>query len=129
LKLSPPHGPIEGLPDHQCEDPQLFTFKPGQWIDTYVPHLPKPGGFSFVSTPKMFRETGVTSLAIQNTDNPPSKWLWQDNIISKYVMIRVGGNFTFPPPYPSPNLENVNYVQFIAGGVGIKYVVLRLLLN
>lgn len=35
-------------------------------------------------------------------------------------MIRVGGNFTFPPTNPRLNLEEINHVQFIAGGVGIK---------
>ena len=119
--IVPPNGPIHCLPDHRCEKPQLFAFKPGQWIDTYVPHLPMPGGFSFVSTPKSFRDNGLASLAIQNTTNPPSKWLWQDNIIGKPVMIRVGGNFTFPPSPPSPSLRDIDYVQFIAGGVGIKY--------
>ena len=119
--ITPPKIPVDGLPDHHCDNPQLFTFKPGQWIDTYVPHLPKPGGFSFVSTPKAFIDNGLVSLAIQNTENPPSKWLWQDNIIGKPVMIRVGGNFTFPPSPPSPSLQDIDYVLFIAGGVGIKY--------
>jgi ferredoxin-NADP reductase len=36
-------------------------------------------------------------------------------------MIRVGGNFTFPPLGPAPPLANVKSIQFIAGGVGIKY--------
>ena len=121
LKLiRPPDRQVDCLPYHRCEEPQLFTFKPGQWIDTYVPNLPNPGGFSFVSTPKTFLDSGLASLAIQNTDNPPSKWFWQDGIIGQYVMIRVGGNFTFPPSPPSPSLDEIHYLQFIAGGVGIK---------
>jgi hypothetical protein len=119
--LPPPSDPIDGLPNRRYEEPQSFTFTPGQWIDTYIPHLHKPGGFSFVSTPKTFRNGGIASLAIQRTDNPPSKWFWRDDIIGKPVAIRVGGNFTFPPSSPSPPLENVQYVQFVAGGVGIKY--------
>jgi hypothetical protein len=35
-------------------------------------------------------------------------------------MIRIGGNFTFPPASIAPNLDEIDYVQFIAGGVGIK---------
>jgi hypothetical protein len=112
---------IDGLPEHRCEEPHLFTFKPGQWIDTYVPHLLKPGGFSFISTPKEFLDRGTASLAIQRTDNPPSTWLWQDNIVGQNAMIRVGGNFTFPPSSPSPKLDEINHLQFVAGGVGIKY--------
>jgi hypothetical protein len=118
--VKPLSHPIDGLPNHACEEPRLFTFKPGQWIDTYVPHLRKPGGFSFVSTPKTFLNSGTARLAIQKTENPPSKWLWQDCIVDKYVMVRVGGNFTFPPSGTAPDLKTIKYVQFIAGGVGIK---------
>lgn len=124
--LPPPTVQIDGLADQRCEEPQAFTFKPGQWIDTYIPHLPKPGGFSFVSTPKTFQDDGIASLAIQRTDNPPSKWLCEDDIIGKLVMIRVGGNFTFPPSSPSPALKNIQCVQFVAGGVGIKYLLAKL---
>lgn len=123
--IEPRQQNIDGVPKHHCEDSHLFTFKPGQWIDTYVPYLPKPGGFSFVSTPKQFRETGIVSLAIQKTDNPPSKWFWQEEIIGRQVMIRVGGNFTFPPSGPAPDLNRIEYVQFIAGGVGIKYAIVK----
>jgi hypothetical protein len=118
--LPPPTHHLEGLPNHHCETPNSFTFKPGQWIDTYVPRLPKPGGFSFVSTPRTFHNKGIASLAIQNTDNPPSKWLWQDGIVGEHVIIRVGGNFTFPPQPPAPELADIRCLQFIAGGVGIK---------
>jgi len=118
--VEPVTYPIDGLPDHQCEESSQFTFKPGQWIDTYVPHIPKPGGFSFISTPKSFRDYRIASLAIQRTENPPSKWLWQEDILGKYVMIRVGGNFTFPPFGNAPDIGKIKYVQFIAGGVGIK---------
>jgi hypothetical protein len=123
LKILPPSPKsIEGLPDYPCEQPHLFTFLPGQWIDIYVPHLPKPGGFSFVSTPKYFRSRGLATLAIQLTENPPSKWLWRDDIIGQNLMIRVGGNFTFPPTGISPDLTQVDNLQFVAGGVGIKFV-------
>ena len=122
LKILPPSpGRIDGLPNHPCEVPQLFTFLPGQWIDTYVPHLPKPGGFSFVSTPKYFRSRGLIALSIQLTENPPSKWLWRDDIIGQKLMVRVGGNFTFPPSGKLPELSQVDYLQFVAGGVGIKF--------
>ena len=126
--LPPPSHPINGLPGHCCEQQDLFTFQPGQWIDMYVPHLPKPGGFSFVSTPHTFDTTGIASLAIQKTTNPPSIWLWKDGIIGEHVLIRVGGNFTFPPSYPSLKLDNIEFLQFIAGGVGIKYPKLERLL-
>jgi len=127
--IPPSPHPIDGLPNQHCEDPSSFTFKPGQWIDTYVPHLAKPGGFSFVSTPAGFLKSGIVSLAIQRTDNPPSKWLWGENILGKYVMIRVGGNFTFPPTHPTLKLVGIHYLQFVAGGVGIKSRELLVLLT
>jgi hypothetical protein len=121
LKVLPPSSnQADGLPYHPCEEQQSFTFQPGQWIDTYVPHLAKPGGFSFVSSPKTFKDHGIASLAIQKTDNPPSKWLWQDGILGQRIMMKVGGNFTFPPSKTSVDLDTIDYVQFIAGGVGIK---------
>jgi hypothetical protein len=112
---------LEGLPNCTTEDPRLFTFKPGQWLDTYVPFLAKPGGFSLISTPREFTTKGTISLAIQNTDNPPSKFLWCKDVVGQYVIIRVGGDFTFPPSLAPCNLEEIEYLQFIAGGVGIKY--------
>jgi hypothetical protein len=127
--LPPPSHQIDGLPDQRCETRQLFTFKPGQWIDTYVPQLAKPGGFSFVSTPKTFNDFGIASLAIQKTDNPPSQWLWRDDILGKFIMIRVGGNFTFPPSHPLVDLGTIDHVQFIAGGVGIKYSIQAIMLT
>ena len=36
-------------------------------------------------------------------------------------MIRVGGNFTFPPSLQPPELRQADYLQFVAGGVGIKF--------
>jgi ferredoxin-NADP reductase len=119
-----PHK-IDGLPDRPCGEPHSFTFLPGQWLDTYVPHLAKPGGFSLVSSPQQFKDYGTFCLAIQQTDNPPSMWLWQDDILGQYLMIKVGGNFTFPPSHPAVDLAQVDYIQFIAGGVGIKYSALR----
>lgn len=118
--LPPPLHPIEGLPDHQCETPESFVFQPGQWIDTYVPRLTKPGGFSFVSSPKTFHDRGIARLAIQYTDNPPAKWLWRDDVLGKHIIMKVGGNFTFPPSHPPVDLDQVEYVQFIAAGVGVK---------
>jgi hypothetical protein len=70
---------------------------------------------------KTFHKHGIAKLAIQNTDNPPSEWLWKENIVGQYVIIRVGGNFTFPPQPPAPDLSSIDVIQFIAGGVGIKY--------
>jgi len=122
LKILPPSSDrIDGLSKRPCEEPRRFTFLPGQWIDTYVPHLPKPGGFSLVSTPKYFRTRGLITLSIQLTENPPSKWLWRDDAVGQKLMIRVGGNFTFPPSVQPPDLRQVDSLQFVAGGVGIKF--------
>lgn len=62
-------------------------------------------------------------LAIQAAPkNPPAAWLFQDESIIKgeELMIRFGGDFTFPPSDREVDMEELEHVMFIAGGVGIK---------
>jgi hypothetical protein len=60
-------------------------------------------------------------LAIQRSpDNPPAAWLWQDtkNVLGEEIKVRVGGSFIWPPT--SVDINDVENVIFVAGGVGIK---------
>lgn len=62
-------------------------------------------------------------LAVQDSPgNPPAAWLWKPTakILGKELNIRVGGSFVWPPT--GVDLQKVQNVVFIAGGVGIKYV-------
>lgn len=95
---------------------------PGQWVDVFVPGLPKAGGFTITSTPNHAKGArGYVELAVQNSPkNPPAAWLWQEKkkIIDQRLLIRVGGSFVWPPPHI--HLPRLKRVIFVAGGVGIK---------
>lgn len=57
---------------------------------------------------------------MQNSANPPAKWLWrpQTEILGEQLLVRAGGSFVWPPPaLPVADVENV---VLVAGGVGIK---------
>ena len=104
---------------------------PGQWLDTFIPGLPKAGGFTITSTPQDAEPTaeGTQSvdgrpyleLAVQNSPkNPPAAWLWRplDEIMGKTLIVRVGGSFVYPPLGVPPQL--VKRLVVVAGGVGIN---------
>ncbi|KAM0302669.1 hypothetical protein ACHAPM_004671 [Fusarium culmorum] len=98
-------------------------FSAGQWLDTYVPDNPKPGGFTITSSPKaaIKPDSPYFELAVQESPgNPPAAWLWQppSEIIGSRLQVRVGGSFVFPPAEVA--LEEIRRVVFVAGGVGIN---------
>ncbi|KAK8901217.1 hypothetical protein QC760_010290 [Botrytis cinerea] len=124
--------------------PKPLTWKPGQWIDLYLPGIQRPGGFSIVNIPSSQsspsiddvneeRENGI-ELAIQkpilklNSEGKISEqvaWLFQSSseILGKEVAVRIGGSFTWPPSCWDEK-ESKEYrkerVVFIAGGMGIN---------
>lgn len=80
-----------------------------------------PGGFTVISPPALLPSL---QLAIQAApQNPPAVWLFQDESIIKgqELMIRFGGNFTFPPSDREIDMKELERIVFIAGGVGIKW--------
>lgn len=110
----------------------VVKFFPGQWLDVFIPGMPKAGGFTITSTPREalppkpdFR-TGIAQpafleLAIQYSPaNPPAAWLWQPwtDIAGADLLVRVGGSFAWPPLHLDP--RQIRRVVFVAGGVGIK---------
>lgn len=126
--------------------PGGVKFLPGQWLDVYIPdpEIPKPGGFTITSEPRLARglsqqleeqklsanqdqtssPTGNPCLhvAVQNApSNPAAAWLCQEplqKILGKTLQVRVGGSFVWPPSHK----KRPRAVIMIAGGVGIKYV-------
>ncbi|TGO18230.1 hypothetical protein BTUL_0011g00360 [Botrytis tulipae] len=127
-----------------------LNWKPGQWIDLYLPGIQRPGGFSIVNIPpsqsspsidylKEEKGKGI-ELAIQkpilklNSGGKTSEqvaWLFQPSseILGREVAVRIGGSFTWPPSYwdkkrtkghRKERVENGNRVVFIAGGMGIN---------
>ncbi|RBR15590.1 hypothetical protein FVER53590_30319 [Fusarium verticillioides] len=103
-----------------------IKFLAGQWLDTYIPGNPKPGGFTLTSTPRAAADpkSPYLELAVQESpENPPAAWLWQSpsNITGSKLQVRVGGSFVFPPPQIPVN--DISHVVFVAGGVGINPLV------
>ncbi|PKY07307.1 hypothetical protein P168DRAFT_315821 [Aspergillus campestris IBT 28561] len=61
-------------------------------------------------------------LAVQKApSNPASAWLWREprEILDQELRVRVGGSFVWPPTGVD-NLDKVQTVVLIAGGVGIN---------
>lgn len=59
----------------------------------------------------------------KSPQNPPAAWLWrpQAEILGKELMVRVGGDFVWPPA-SCIEMEELKKVVFVAGGMGVKYV-------
>ena len=101
-----------------------MKFAPGQWIDTFIPGLPKAGGFTITSTPSEARPSssapGHIELAVQKSNNPPAQWLWQpsEKIMEHQLAIRVGGSFIWPPQ--NIDVAQISRLVLVAGGVGIN---------
>ncbi|USW48527.1 Putative ferric reductase, NAD binding domain, FAD-binding domain, ferredoxin reductase-type [Septoria linicola] len=101
-----------------------IRFRPGQWVDTFLPGLRQAGGFTITSTPGEARPTSHSppfiELAIQKSKNPPAQWLWRpsEEILGTQLAVRVGGSFTWPPQ--GLDTQKIERLVLIAGGVGIN---------
>ncbi|KAL9967127.1 hypothetical protein ACROYT_G025298 [Oculina patagonica] len=95
-----------------------FTFKPGQWVDLFIPGVSTVGGFTICSSPRELKETSTVELAIKYSEHPPALWVHTKCRVGSKVHMRVGGDFYFDPnpDDPSPDL------LLVAGGVGINPV-------
>lgn len=106
-------------------DPQrAINFMPGQWLDVMIPGMPQAGGFTITSTPLQARPSShgrpYLELAVQKSRNPPAKWLWRPeaDILGARLAVRVGGSFFWPPT--RLNVNEIDRLVLVAGGVGIK---------
>ena len=56
----------------------------------------------------------------ESPENPPAAWLWrsQSEILGASLRVRVGGSFVFPPA--GVDMERIERVVLLAGGVGIN---------
>ncbi|KAK1659246.1 NADH-cytochrome b-5 reductase [Colletotrichum godetiae] len=117
-----------------------IEFLPGQWLDTYVPGVPKAGGFTLTSSPSkaILPSSAYLELAVQKSPmNPAAAWLWDqpvdevedegkdDGAVTQRekkpeIQVRVGGSFVWPPPGGEVDLGSLRRIVFIAGGVGVN---------
>ncbi|KAI8656720.1 FAD-binding FR-type domain-containing protein [Fusarium sp. Ph1] len=126
VKLSKIEQVNEGIRSFRLLLPRPVKFSAGQWLDTYVPGLDKPGGFTITSRPSdaSSADEPYFDLAVQaSPENPPAAWLWQppSEIIGSTLQVRVGGSYVFPPQ--DVPMGGIRRVVFAAGGVGINPLV------
>ncbi|XP_020617147.1 oxidoreductase NAD-binding domain-containing protein 1-like isoform X2 [Orbicella faveolata] len=95
-----------------------FKFKPGQWVDFFIPGLATVGGFSICSSPRELKESSTIELAVKHSQHPPALWVHTKCCVGSKVHMRVGGNFYFDPK-PDDSCPDL---LLIAGGVGINPV-------
>ncbi|KAI5856643.1 hypothetical protein GGS23DRAFT_608041 [Durotheca rogersii] len=105
-------------------------FLPGQWLDVFVPGVPKAGGYTITSVPSRAWPSSppgslpdddlYLELAVQKSSDPPAAWLWQpsDSITYAELQVRIGGSFVWPPP--GVNVRTLRRAVFVAGGIGIN---------
>lgn len=93
-----------------------FTFKAGQWVDTFIPSVETVGGFSMCSSPGLLQSAGILLLAVKFSKHPPAHWIHTKCKIGDTLLLRAGGDFYFDP---KPEEGGVN-VLLVAGGVGIN---------
>ncbi|XP_031568132.1 oxidoreductase NAD-binding domain-containing protein 1-like [Actinia tenebrosa] len=96
-----------------------FYFKPGQWVDFFIPGLSTVGGFSICSSPKCLQQNKQLTLAVKYSTHPPAHWVHTQCKTGDKVQIRVGGDFylDLSKPYGDQSREDI---LLIAGGVGIN---------
>ncbi|OHE92412.1 NADH-cytochrome b-5 reductase [Colletotrichum orchidophilum] len=111
-----------------------IEFLSGQWLDTYVPGVPKAGGFTLTSPPSKasLPASAYLELAVQKSPlNPSAAWLWDQPVDDDEdgpqvvprrerpeLQVRVGGSFVWPPQ--GVDLATLRRIVFIAGGVGVN---------
>lgn len=104
-----------------CDLCLLQQFLPGQWLDTFVPGVEKPGGFTITSSPSQacLPIAPYLELAVQKAPaNPPAAWLWETAHVGSNLRVRVGGAFVWPPH--GVDLASLRRVVFVAAGVGVN---------
>lgn len=138
FRLDLQSGPAQVCTNHEIQQAYMGTdmnhrikFFSGQWLDTFVPGIEKPGGFTIISPPSAAaatensQEHPYLELAVQESpQNPQASWLWRpiDEILDSSIRVRIGGSFVFPPPLSSADesIQSIRKVVFVAGGVGIN---------
>ncbi|KAL3832255.1 hypothetical protein ACJMK2_023915 [Sinanodonta woodiana] len=93
-----------------------LKFKAGQWVDMFIPDVPKVGGFSICSSPGKLEREGILDLAVKYSTHPPAHWVHTQCQVGNTVSLRVGGDFYW---IPNPSIESEDLL-LIAGGVGIN---------
>ena len=88
-----------------------FTFKPGQWVDYYVPECDSVGGFSIISSPG---DLPNIDLAVKFTPNSKAAtFIHKSQREGDLVFVRSGGDVHWDP------VSEPMFSLQIAGGIGV----------
>lgn len=100
------------------DDTSRFSFKPGQWVDLFIPAINAVGGFSMTSScfAAGTREgrPGRMSLAIKDSPHPPARFMFERAQPGDIFPVRAGGDV-----YVEPADLGKRSIVLIAGGIGI----------
>lgn len=92
-----------------------FTFRAGNWVDFFIPGLPKVGGYSMCSAPV---ELPKLRLAVKRSTHPPAAWCHSEAAApGADVQLKAGGQFCWDPARDGPATE---HLLLVAGGIGIN---------
>ncbi|XP_046543671.1 oxidoreductase NAD-binding domain-containing protein 1-like isoform X2 [Haliotis rubra] len=94
-----------------------FSFKAGQWVDTFIPGLDTMTGFSMCSSPGLLQREGMMHLAVKRSPHPPAEWVHTKCKVGSQVNLRVGGDYVYDP---QPGEDPPTDLLLVAGGVGIN---------
>ena len=72
-----------------------FRFRPGQWVDFFVPQKDFVGGFSLCSPPDAVPSL---TLAVKRSTHAPAAWVTNEAAVGDVVEVRVGGDATLRSP-------------------------------
>lgn len=92
-----------------------FTFKPGNWVDFFIPGVEKVGGYSICSLPA---ELPLLRLAVKRSQHPPAAWCHSNSAApGAVVQVKAGGQFCWDPAVDS---HGTSHLLLVAGGIGIN---------
>lgn len=104
-----------------------INFKPGQWLDVFVPGIEKPGRFTITTSPSKLPRNSTRApyhldLAVRFAEsNPVITWLWEPTaeVLRSKLQVRVGGSFVWDDRIEAIVAKN-GMVLMVAGGLGIN---------
>ena len=88
-----------------------FTFKPGQWVDFFIPNTTLVGGYSMCSAP----DPHNFELAVKFSLHPPTHWIHSACKVGDRPLVRVGGD-----KWLDPATTSAKVVILLAGGRGVN---------
>lgn len=100
--------------DDEERNASSSSYRPGQWLDLFIPSVDMVGGFSMYGPPSRLEKDQILDLAVKYSEWPPANWLHTSASVGAQVAVRIGGDFYYEQP------DDDHQVLLLAGGVGIN---------